>query len=275
MHMIEYRELETQAEMRAVQRLEYRVWEMEPIPTHQTMTAVKNGGIMLGVFDNELLVGFSYGFAGFDHGKSYLCSHMMGLDAAYRSQGLGEQLKQKQREVALQKGYRLITWTFDPLESRNAYLNITKLHGICDTYIQNCYGDMTDKLNTGLPTDRLEVHWYIDQPHVEKGFSVSADKAVELNDCVREESSFPVNQDRNMDCVGAETYAVHIPNQFQQLKQQYPERALEWRLAVRTYFKKLFKTGYVAVELKRTQHVSTYYFVKKERLEWRDESSSF
>lgn len=269
--MIEFRELATKTEMRDVQRLEYRVWGMDPIPTHQTMTAVKNGGIMLGVLDDGKLVGFSYGFAGFHAGRSYLCSHMMGLDEAYRSQGLGEQLKQKQREVALQKGYQLITWTFDPLEARNAYLNITKLRGVCDTYIDNCYGDMTDKWNKGLPTDRLEVHWHIQQPYVEKGVSIAADEAVELNDCVKNENSYSVNQDRKMDCLEVETFAVHIPNQFQQLKQQYPERALEWRLAVRTYFKKLFQMGYVAVELKRGQWKSTYYFVKKERLEWKDE----
>src|SRR5699024_11287920 len=98
---------------------------------------------------------------------------MMGLDASYRSQGLGEQLKQKQREVALQKGYSLIKWTFDPLESRNAYLNLTKLRSISDVYIENCYGKMTDTFNAGVQTDRLEVHWHIDQSYYVKEIYLS------------------------------------------------------------------------------------------------------
>src|SRR5699024_6877328 len=189
--MMEFRELTTKADMQAVQELEYRVWKMDPIPTHQTMTAIKNGGIMLGLFDGDLLVGFSYGFAGFQAGKSYLCSHMMGLDASYRSQGLGEQLKQKQREVALQKGYSLIMLNVDPL-------NLTKLRSISDVYIENCYGEMTDTFNAGLPTDRLEVHWHIDQPYVEKAISFSRATVIALNSCVQEAGTFPVNKDRNV-----------------------------------------------------------------------------
>lgn len=264
--MMEFRELTTKADMEAVQDLEYKVWKMEPIPTHQTMTAIKNGGIMLGLFDEGKLVGFSYGFAGFQDGKSYLCSHMMGLDVSYRSRGLGEQLKQRQREVALQKGYSLIKWTFDPLESRNAYLNLTKLRGISAVYLENCYGEMTDTFNAGLPTDRLVVHWHIDQAYVEERISFSRASAVELNYCERGENTFPVNSDRNIDLAERASYAVNVPNNFQALKEQDSELALGWRLAVRCYFQKLFQAGYVVVELHPHKVESTYYFVKKERL---------
>lgn len=264
--MMEFRELTTKADMQAVQELEYRVWKMDPIPTHQTMTAIKNGGIMLGLFDGDLLVGFSYGFAGFQAGKSYLCSHMMGLDASYRSQGLGEQLKQKQREVALQKGYSLIKWTFDPLESRNAYLNLTKLRSISDVYIENCYGKMTDTFNAGLPTDRLEVHWHIDQPYVEKAISFSRATVIALNSCVQEAGTFPVNKDRNVKVGERATYTVSIPNNFQQVKEQDSRLAMNWRFAVRYYFQHLFQAGYAVVELNQNKTESTYYFVKKECL---------
>lgn len=95
--MINIRELKTMNEMEQVQELERKVWGMDPVlPTHQTLTAVKNGGIIIGAFDGEKLVGFSYGFSGFQNGKSYLCSHMLGIDEAYRSQGIGEMLKRSQ-----------------------------------------------------------------------------------------------------------------------------------------------------------------------------------
>ena len=159
--MVVIRELTTLAEMEEVQVIEHKVWGMPPIPTHQTLTAVKNGGIMIGAYDGDKMVGFSYGFPGFKDGKIYLCSHMLGIDAAYRSQGIGERLKWKQREIAIAKGYDRMHWTYDPLETRNGYLNLTKLNGICDTYIENCYGEMDDEFNKVLPSDRFEVHWYL------------------------------------------------------------------------------------------------------------------
>jgi predicted GNAT superfamily acetyltransferase len=164
--MIETRELKTIAEMEQVQELENKVWGAEIVPTHQTLTAVKNGGIIVGAFAGQQLVGFSYGFAGFHNGKSYLCSHMLGIDQPYRSKGIGAMLKLKQREIAIEKGYDRMQWTYDPLETRNAYLNLTKLNGICDTYIENCYGEMKDGLNKGLPSDRFEIHWHLTSPYV-------------------------------------------------------------------------------------------------------------
>lgn len=145
--MVVIRELTTLAEMEEVQVIEHKVWGIPPIPTYQTLTAVKNGGIMIGAYDGDKMVGFSYGFPGFKDGKIYLCSHMLGIDTAYRSQGIGERLKWKQREIAIAKGYDRMHWTYDPLETRNGYLNLTKLNGICDTYIENSKGrDLTDKV---------------------------------------------------------------------------------------------------------------------------------
>ena len=160
------RRLESLEELKAVQRLERTVWGMDPIPLHQTLTAVKNGGLLLGGFHNDRLVGFCYAFPGFDGKRTYLCSHMMGVEPAYRGIGLGKRMKWDQRKWALSMGYSLITWTFDPLESINASLNLNALRAICDTYIENCYGEMDDELNRGLPTDRFQVEWWIDSPHV-------------------------------------------------------------------------------------------------------------
>src|SRR5699024_188214 len=120
-------------EMEAVYELETRIWETEIVPPHQTITVVRNGGLMLGAYDGEKLIGFSYSFPGFANDERYLCSHMLGIHPDYRSRGIGRQLKEVQLKTARSMGYKKITWTFDPLETRNAYLNLSKLRGISNT----------------------------------------------------------------------------------------------------------------------------------------------
>jgi len=265
--MIECRELTSMSDLQDIQHIEYAVWDMQPIPTHQTLTAVKNGGIMLGLYDKDQLIGFSYGFAGFRDGKSYLCSHMLGIDPEYRSQGLGEKLKLKQREVALRKGYKEIHWTFDPLETRNGYLNLSKLNGICHTYMENCYGEMEDKINKGLPSDRFEVHWHIDSPYVEEKQQPSIEHAVALNTYKLNISGYPVFQDLKIEALTADVYALLVPKDFQVLKANDNALALDWRYQTRMQFQRLFQAGYTAVRIQSEEIMSTYYFIKKDTLE--------
>ena len=103
--MITYKTLTTLEDIQRTQQLERDVWDMSPIPTHQTLTAIKNGGIMIGAFHQEHLIGFLYSFPGFQNDKPYLCSHMMGILPEYQSKGIGEQLKRIQRQQALNQGY--------------------------------------------------------------------------------------------------------------------------------------------------------------------------
>lgn len=265
--MMEYRELKTMPEMEEIQQMEFNVWKVEPIPTHQTITAVKNGGIMVGLYDGDRMVGFSYGFAGFRNGKVYLCSHMLGVDPAYRSQGFGEKLKQAQRDIAIEKGYQVMHWTFDPLETRNAYLNLSKLNGICDTYIENCYGKMDDSLNKGLPTDRFELHWHLTSPHVANKHEPYVEHAIPINRLTFNTEGLPVFVD-NMEqdlCAGA--YKMCVPNDFQRLKTTNHSLALDWRLKTREQFQRLFQAGYTAVRLSRHENNGTYFFVKKNQLD--------
>jgi predicted GNAT superfamily acetyltransferase len=119
--------LKTLEEVRDMEKLERDVWKMDPIPNHQTLTAAKNGGILLGAYAGDEIVGFNYGFPGFRSPNVYLCSHMTGVYPNYQKRGLGRLLKEKQHETALEYGYSLITWTFDPLESLNANLNLLQI----------------------------------------------------------------------------------------------------------------------------------------------------
>lgn len=276
--MIELKKLTTRSELEAVQSLEADVWNMPTIPLHQTMTAVKNGGLIIGAFDRDKLVGFSYGFAGFTEGEPYLCSHMLGIHPDYRSQKIGEQLKLRQRELAIDMGYSRMKWTYDPLETRNGYLNLTKLRGICDTYIVDCYGEMEGDLNQGLPTDRFEVHWHLTSDYVgdleSDLFSRNFTKPIleQFSSQVLPVATlswteeFPVLHPNLPDQFNADAYSLPVPKDVQEMKKNHPELALDWRMKTRDLFVDLFSNHYVVVAL--TQHAThnAYILVPKHTL---------
>lgn len=268
--MIEIKELTTIEELKALKHIEKAVWDMDPLPTHQTLTAVKNGGLVIGAYDGENLIGFSYGFAGFSGGQTYLCSHMLGIIDNYRSKKIGEKLKQKQRQVALRKGYSKMHWTFDPLETRNAYLNLSKLRGIVDVYIEDAYGAMEDGLNKGLPSDRFEVHWFLSSEHVDE-YSPPTIEAASLLNKIAYNNDIPTFGERLEETLSQETYGVVVPNNIQELKQHAPDIALDWRLKTRHLFQELITAGYAAVHLYPHERTATYIFVKKESLNLGDE----
>lgn len=254
------RKLETIEEMRLVQSLETTVWGSEPIPIHQTYTAVTNGGLMLGAFDGEKIVGFSYGFTGFANGKTYLCSHMLGIHPDYQLMGIGKTLKEEQRAYAIEMGYDLITWTFDPLESRNAYLNVSKLSGICSTYLENWYGEMEDGLNKGLPSDRFKIEWWIKSERVEERWVPTIDRFDRPFPVGKSEQGNPMlnfnEEEIPADSAGIE---IPIPEHFQVIKKSEPQLALDWRLKIRTIFQTLFREGYALVNVNRTTTGVHYY----------------
>lgn len=258
-------------ELEACAALERQVWGSEPIPLHQTLTAVKNGGLMIGAYAGEQLVGFSYGFAGFARGEVYLCSHMLGIDAAYRNAGIGYRLKIAQAEAARELGYGKIRWTYDPLESRNAFLNISKLGAICSDYIENCYGDMDDELNRGLPSDRFHVEWLIDSPHLQNRQERLANVEVQegqllLGWSVREDG-LPVATEREY-AWEAEFLFVPIPLQFQEMKKADRELAIDWRMKTRQVLREAFARGFAVAEITRTpgEPVQHYALVQRSSL---------
>ena len=168
---IEVRPLGSIEEFRACERLQQRVWAMpderDVIPVHLLLSAQRNGALVLGAFEQGVLVGLLFGYWGIAAGgKLNHCSHLMGVAPEVQGQGVGYQLKLAQREFALVRGCELVTWTYDPLESRNANLNIHKLGAVCRTYCRDYYGPMEDGLNRGLPSDRFQVDWWIDSERV-------------------------------------------------------------------------------------------------------------
>ncbi|MGG0654934.1 GNAT family N-acetyltransferase [Rummeliibacillus pycnus] len=266
--MITYKVLKTNKEMELVQQVELAVWGTNPIPTHQTLTAVKHGGTVIGAFDGEKIVGFCYGFAGFENGQVSLCSHMLGILPEYRESGIGAELKLQQKQLATQIGYEKMTWTYDPLQTRNAYLNLTKLHGVCDTYIENCYGKMEDGLNGGLPSDRFQIDWWITSDYVNQFEKKEYDNPTVLATWSYNKQHLPICSDcdsNDSTALKDVAYLVPVPADITELKDQDLDLAIDWRLKTRHMFKLLFQEGYTAIELVKSanQPVHHYLAVKK------------
>jgi predicted GNAT superfamily acetyltransferase len=185
--MILIRACRGQDEYEACVHMQIAVWgydQSDVIPRKAFIVANKIGGQIIGAFDTELpgagadgepesMVGFAFSLPGVKAGgpngalpQAYLHSHMLAVREAYRNRGLGAQLKLKQRDEALSRGIRRIEWTFDPLEIKNAFLNIHKLGAIVCGYSVDFYGVSSSRLQGGLPTDRLIAEWHLDSPRV-------------------------------------------------------------------------------------------------------------
>jgi predicted GNAT superfamily acetyltransferase len=156
-------------EMRACVALQKEVWnfsDADLVPLRMFVVAEKIGGQVIGGFEGSEMVGFALAVPGARGGRSYLHSHMLAVRKDYRNVGLGRRIKLFQREEALSRGFGLIEWTFDPLEIKNAYLNIEKLGAIARRYNINQYGITSSPLQGGLPTDRLVAEWWLQSKSV-------------------------------------------------------------------------------------------------------------
>jgi len=271
--MIEIRPLDTLADMRAVEDLQRQVWgnnDADVVPLHMLTTVAHNGGVLIGAWDAEAekLVGFVFGFLGTDQENPQRpamanlkhCSHMMGVLPEYRDQGIGLRLKLAQREQVMRQGVRLITWTYDPIESRNANVNIARLGCICRQYFREVYGEMQDVLNKGLPSDRFQVEWWITSQRVKQRLSglrrrltlhsfTSAGTPI-LNPSRSNGVGLPLPPDQPLAPDGVFAL-VEVPANFQSLKTADLGRAREWKLQLRSIFESAFTEGYIVTDFLR------------------------
>ena len=167
---IEIRQLFHLEDFTAIFELQKTIWsyaDSELIPMRFLAVVAKVGGHVFGAYDGPRMIGFCFAIPGIKpDGRPYLHSHMLGVLPAYRNAQVGRRLKLRQRDDALARGIALIEWTFDPLELKNAFLNIEKLGAIVRGYKENLYGTTTSPLHGGLPTDRCTAEWWIDSPRV-------------------------------------------------------------------------------------------------------------
>jgi predicted GNAT superfamily acetyltransferase len=244
---VEVRLARSHAEFAACEALSRDIWgasERNVVPRELLLTMQLNGGLVHGAFlPDGRLVGFCFGFAGLRDGQLRLCSHQLGVIPELRGTGIGIELKQAQGKDALRLGYALVSWTFDPLEARNAYINLHRLGCIARLYDRNHYGDMEDELNRGLPSDRFEAEWWLDRP---KPAVPAAEPAVMLRVAGNGE---PIRN--RIDLTAAPAVLIGVPQDFQAIKKKSLELAQRWRLESRAALEAALAAGMVAVEFRR------------------------
>jgi predicted GNAT superfamily acetyltransferase len=272
--------LETPEEMSSVEALQRLVWpfsETDVVPAHVFITAVHNGGLVIGAFDNNQMIGFVFGFPGLestpDGPRPKHCSHMMGIHPDYRDSGVGFALKRAQWQMVRHQGLDHVTWTYDPLLSRNARLNIAKLGAVCNTYRRSEYGDMRDGLNAGLPSDRFQVDWWINTRRVDRRLGKRARKPLKLENfskadlqplySVHQTESWP-RPPENFSPLEGHLALTEIPADFIALKDADFSLARDWRFFSREVFETAFAAGYIVTDFVFDQGRSFYVLTNGE-----------
>ena len=257
--------LETIEEMSAVEALQREVWpgsETDIVPAHLLITAVHNGGLVLGAFVDEKMIGFVFGFPGLestpDGPRPKHCSHIAGVYSEYRDSGVGFALKRAQWQVVRHQGLDHVTWTYDPLLSRNANLNVARLGAVCSMYRRSEYGDMRDDFNAGLPSDRFQLDWWINTKRVERRLSKRPRPPLSLNHLARVGVhplySPQIGTDNlprppeHVPTLEAQLIAAEIPSDFMALKSANFSLARNWRFFTREFFETAFAKGYIVTD---------------------------
>jgi predicted GNAT superfamily acetyltransferase len=210
--------------------LQREIWgeaDLEVEPATMFAVAAHTGGEVLGAFDGDRLVGFTLAVVGLRDRVSYLHSHMTGVHNEYRDRGVGRMLKLFQRSEALGRGIRLIQWTFDPLEVRNAHFNLNRLGAICREYHPNMYGVTTSPLHRGLETDRLLVEWHLNSARV-----VGA-----IENLVKDPDEAPA--------------IIELPAELERWQREGTSEVGAVQARVREEFTRWFAKGYAAIAFRR------------------------
>jgi predicted GNAT superfamily acetyltransferase len=257
MHGITYRDLTSLTDFATVVDLEQEIWGpgyTEPVPVPILAVTVKRGGILIGAFEGDRMVGFVYSLPGLKDGRPMQWSHMAGVVTAFRSAGVGHRLKLLQRERALRMGLDLIEWTYDPLQAMNAHLNFSKLGVVVAEYEENVYGASQSPLHKGNPTDRFVAEWRIREPHVVRRLKAPAIplRAHEIGGMRRANRAIPAGEwhepaELVLD-IEDRRVAVEIPIGFTEMLAAVPDLAIAWRMATRRIFTTYFARGFHAVD---------------------------
>jgi predicted GNAT superfamily acetyltransferase len=242
---VQVREISSLNEFDAVNHLYAEIWR--PDPRNPPMTSEllrafsKAGNYVAGAFDGDELLGACVGFFGAP-AEETLHSHIAGVSGAARGRNVGFAMKLHQRAWSMMRGLSVVAWTFDPLVRRNAYFNLVKLAARPEEYLANFYGSMRDAINGGDDSDRLLVHWRLDDPLVVAaclGTTSAADAQLELASgavialSVSARGGPAVGALDALTGLDARTFLVAIPADIEALRAGDPGCAKDWRIAVR------------------------------------------
>lgn len=266
------RPLEGIDELRAAVRLQESTWGegfSERVPVSMLLVAARLGGVVSGAFTPDgRMVGLVFGLTGIRAGRPVHWSDLLAVSPDFRNGGLGRRLKLHQRERVMPMGIDRIYWTFDPLESRNAHLNLARLGAVADEYVPDMYGPSNSPLHRGLGTDRFVVRWDIASERVAARLAGEAPPT--LAELGQQPRAFRVCEGRH----GPEpdgvpegppdlpSYLVPVPSDIQALKDASAGTAARWREATRAVLEPALARGGEVRELVRDGSLSWYLVVE-------------
>jgi predicted GNAT superfamily acetyltransferase len=242
-----------------LQRAVWGLVDVEITSAIQLIATIHAGG-MLHIAETAAgqIMGFGYAFPALSGGVPHLHSDMVAVLPEYQRHGVGVRIKWAQRDEALRRGIALITWTYDPLQARNAHLNLRRLGARAVEFLENFYGITTSSLHHGLPTDRLLVHWNLNAEGVvrlarddEPTRSVAAPGSPRVND-VKWQAGWPVTSEPRLDLTDPELL-LEIPPDWNVLCQAAPRVAEGWQQTIRRAFQSYFARGYRATDFLPTE----------------------
>jgi predicted GNAT superfamily acetyltransferase len=240
---LEVRECQSIAEFDACIELQREVFglpDLEISPRRHLIVSRRAGGWTLGAFDGQSLAGFVHQMAAVRGGNEVIgYSHMMAVRQGYQNKGLGALLKWEQRQKSLDEGKTFITWTWDPMQARNAHFNLNRLGCVVRAYGANFYG--TDYSTShaydperapGIDSDRLFAGWELLSPRVAA-----------------------LHAGREPQPLGSPAKTIEIPPDWYALIQSDPVGARREQLRVRREFEEAFKQGLICAAFERdTEH---------------------
>ncbi len=238
---IEIRECVSPGELSGCVRLQRAVFnlpEVEISPVRHLIVTRHAGGFTLGAFHDEKMVGFVLSVTAFRGNEKIFYSHMTAVDKDYQNYGIGSGLKWAQRKRALKEGVKLIKWTFQPVQARNAFFNLEKLGAIVREYQSNFYGtDYAANKTIGIPSDRLFAEWEIDSERVEKLSAGEFDEQPETS-----------------------KISVTTLNDWNTLVTESPEKAIAEQARIRSEFDEAFAQNLVCTRFRRSAEKPEFLF---------------
>jgi chorismate synthase len=268
---VRIRKLDGLAELEGLLDIQRKAWghgDLDLTPVHQFRIHARMGAILLGAFVDGALVGYVYSFPAFHRGRFCQHSHHLAVLPAFQGYGLGKKLKWAQRREALMQGVNLITWTYDPMQARNANLNLHTLGALCRTYLENFYGfTPTLCLAPGIPTDRLLVEWPIKAGRVRDGWDRKRERyetgalTKALERVAGSGDPFPP-PGKPKTALKDRVLLAEIPGDIKALKPR-PDLIVAWQAALRKVLTSYFKRGWVADDFLFGDRC--YYILRRDR----------
>ena len=237
------------------------------VPEHMLLSIARYGGHIHAAYDGNKMVGLLMGFLGADIEPNepsdapshlYVMSKRMVVLPEYRGQKIGEHLKQAQRQFAQQHNIQLVLWTFDPLLSRNAYLNLHKLGAVGQKYEKDYFGASAD--NPVLSADRLQVNWWVNHRSLDNTGETDFSIAPVVNGVSLNDDGLLMPSDFQL--IENEILRLEIPMEFVPIERINPDLAKQWRNFIRHAFTELLNAGYLATDFARIENRVFYIFTQ-------------